>query len=115
MTKGTSTNHVDSMGGGRGSKMSKNDPRYTSKLIHVWGGEGSEKPKNRSTWFVDNPLWGAIIFSILAYCVMSLCSCLKKNVQKKSLRSAIFEKFRKLRKEYDDFMSYYHKMFYYQL
>ena len=35
--------------------MSKNDPRYTSKLIHVWGGEGSEIPKNRSTWFVDDP------------------------------------------------------------
>ena len=52
---GPSTNHVDSMGGGRGSKMSKNDPCYTSKLIHVWGGEGSEKPKNQSTWFVDDP------------------------------------------------------------
>ena len=51
---GQSTNHVDSMGGGRGLKMSKNDPRYTSKLIHVWGGEGSEKPKNQSTWFVDD-------------------------------------------------------------
>ena len=44
------------MGGGRGSKMSKNDPRYTSKFIHVWGGERSEKPKNQSTWFVDDPL-----------------------------------------------------------
>ena len=44
------------MGGGRGSKMSKNDPRYISKLIHVWGGEGSEKPKNQSTWFVDDPV-----------------------------------------------------------
>ena len=36
--------------------MSKNDPRLFRKLIHVWGGEGSEKPKNRSTWFVDDPL-----------------------------------------------------------
>ena len=43
------------MGGGE-LEVSKNDPRYTSKLIHVWGGEGSEKPKNRSTWFVDDPL-----------------------------------------------------------
>ena len=51
---GQSTNHVDSMGGGRGLKMSNNNPRYTSKLIHDWGGEGSEKPKNRSTWFVDD-------------------------------------------------------------
>ena len=42
-------------GEGGGFKMSKNDPRYTSKLIHVWGGEGSEKPKNQSTWFVDVP------------------------------------------------------------
>ena len=50
-------------------------------------------------------------FSIL--CNVSLF-LFEKNV-KKSLRSAIFEKFRKLRKEYDDFMSYYHKMFYYQL
>ena len=36
--------------------MSKKDPHYASKLIHVWGEEGSEKPKNRSTWFVDDPL-----------------------------------------------------------
>ena len=42
-------------GEGGGSKMSNNDPHYTSKLIHVWGGEGSEIPKNRSTWFVDDP------------------------------------------------------------
>ena len=51
---------------GRGSKMSKNDPRYTSKLIHVWGGEGSEKPKNQSTWFVDDPL---DIFLKIGICV----------------------------------------------
>ena len=51
-------------------------------------------------------------FSILCICLFVLVW--KKNI-KKSLRSAIFEKFRKLRKEYDDFMSYYHKMFYYQL
>ena len=43
------------MGGGE-LEVSKNDPRYTSKLIHVWGGEGLEKLKNWSTWFTDDPL-----------------------------------------------------------
>ena len=38
-----------------------------------------------------------------------------KGLSKHKITIAIFQKFRKLRKEYDDFMSYYHKMFYYQL
>ena len=53
-------------------------------------------------------------FHFSIFCNVSLF-LFEKKCTKKSLRSAIFEKFRKLRKEYDDFMSYYHKMFYYQL